>query len=160
MKRRDYLLIFFAVLILSIITILILQSPRKFNRLVTLSIITNSPSASTGEVMFHLKNNERYSIFLSKVFVDVKTPYGWLTTNEIVPRDPRGIDAGGAKDLLVSVPSGNEPWRLRAAYGNEAKGPELLLIKIDFVIHFHKIPYNGFGAFVGSNSVSSTEISK
>jgi len=94
------------------------------------------------------------------VFVEVKTPGGWLTVNEIAPTADQSIDAWKSKDLPVKIPSGNEQWRLRVAYGDELRGPGLFLAKVDFAIHEHRIPGLGFGVFAGSNSLSSAEISK
>lgn len=135
-------------------------TPHKIVRAVTLSMVTNAPSLSTNELAFRLQNDEPRTIFLSRMFVEVKTPNGWLLLNEITPADSRAVDAGRSKDLPVTLPSGSEPWRLRVAYGDEVDGVGLFLAKVVFAVQVHKFPGTGFGVFAGSNSVSSAGIAR
>ena len=160
MTKRDFILIFLGLALLGGFWIWLAPSPPKIVRAVTLSIETNSSSLSTNELVFRLQNDEPRTIFLSRMFVETKTPNGWLVLNEITPADSRVVDAGKAKDLPINFPSGSEPWRLRVAYGDQVGGPRLFLAKIAFAIDVHKFPGAGFGVFAGSNSLSSAEIAR
>lgn len=138
--------------------ILLSPAPTKSVAAISLAPTTNSPSTSANEFTFRLKNSDHREIVLSEVFVEVKTPGGWKTITHQTPTADQFVHSGDSKDLPVAVPDGTEPWRLRIAYGLPMDGVGLFLLKFSVAVQRGKFPGAGFGAFSGSNSLSSTEI--
>jgi hypothetical protein len=160
MKKRDFILILLALALFCGIWIWLTPASHKSVPAVTLLVATNSPGTSTNELIFRLENHEPRAFFLSELFVDVKTPNGWLQVNQLTPADSRVVAPGGSKDLPVLVPIGDGPWRLRIAYGPQVGGASLFLAKVAFAIHDRRMPGNGFGVFAGSNSLCSAAMNR
>jgi hypothetical protein len=88
--------------------------------------------------------------------VETSSPTGWRVVERTEPKDPRGVDAGKSKDLIVSVPPEPGRWRLRVVYGSETKGPALLMTRIEVAAEHRSVSgWRSVGVFTGSNSVVS-----
>ena len=159
MKRRDYFLILLLLALFAGLWIWF-PSPPKSASTVSLDLTTNAPGMATNGFTFRLKNSGPRAFFLSRIFVDVKTPGGWRMVSLIAPAEDQVVAPGGAKDLTVNSPGGSDPWRLRIAYGWQLEGFRFFMVKMEVALHDGKFPGAGFGAFAGSNSVSSAEIAR
>jgi hypothetical protein len=160
MKRRDFFLFLLIAAVFSVIWIWLSPSATKTTPAISLVLATNTPSASTNGFIFQLKNSDRRAIFLSEIFVDVRTPAGWVTMNHVPSSDVQVVHPGETKDLPIASPSGNEPWRLRIAYGPQVEGFGLWMFKAGWTIEHRKLPTSPVEIYSGSNSVSSAEITR
>lgn len=158
MKRRDFFLFLLIAAVFIVIWIWLSQSAAKTTPAISLVLATNTPIASTNGSIFQLKNSDRRAIFLSEIFLDVRTPAGWMMVNHVPSSDVQVVHPGETKDLSIASPSGNEPWRLRIAYGPQVEGFGLWMFKAGWTIEHRKLPTSPVEIYSGSNSVSSEEI--
>ncbi len=114
---------------------------------------SNQPS---GKVTFRLYNDSPRALFLSRMIVESRTSNGWQVVANTEPTDPRGVDGGKSRDLVITAPPEADRWRLRVVYGKENRGPELLLTRIELAIKSRSVAsWRSVGVFTGSNSVAS-----
>lgn len=141
----------------------VLRAPRGAGPSLAISAVTNSTSQSPRETTFRLRNERAHSIFLSDLAVEVKTATGWQTSSHIVPKDPRNVEGGTSKELVVNVPAETGTWRLRVVYGDEVRYPLLLVLKTELAISSRSLgPFSRLrpgDTWMGSNSLLSAEIS-
>jgi hypothetical protein len=156
MKRSDYMIILITLLLFAGISWWVMQIRPKPAGHVALTALTNA----TDRVTFRLQNDADKELFLSWMFVEVKTPGGWLTVSNIVPQADQVVGGWKTKDIPIQAPAGTKQWRLRLAYGKALTGPGLFLAKVGFTIFnpSHRFPGAAFGVFTGSNSLSSAEV--
>ena len=157
MKKRHYaLLLLAAVFLIGFLFWLFRPPPAAVVRHISLTVITNG--VSPGMASFRLNNDESRSIFVSDLFVEMKTSDGWQTHQKITPDDSRVVAPGTDKDLAVPVPTVSGAWRLRATYGDEMRGASLFLLKVEIGIEERRIPGPGLGGFSGQSSIISPEM--
>ncbi len=157
MKKRHYaLMLVAAVFLIGFLFWLFRPPPAAVIRHISLNVITNG--VSPGMANFRLNNDESRPIFVSDLFVEIKTSGSWQAYQQIVPDDSRVVAPGASKDLTVPVPTVNGEWRLRATYGDEMRGVSLFLLKVEIGVEKRRIPGPGFGGFSGQSSAISPEM--
>jgi len=158
MKSRRYIIMVLVALLLFGGCVWLLWPTRASGQSVTLTRVTNDSVQSSNAAAFCVANVGPRAILLTDLIVEVGTPTGWRAFSHTVPTHPQRLATGDTKDVVVGVPSGAGPWRLRVTYGTDAKGPTLLIAKADYAIFHLRLPGPGFGVMAGSNSVVSVEI--
>ena len=127
--------------------------------LLTLAMLPNPANLAPSQVTFRITNNGAHSVFLSELVVEVQTPGGLQIITNSTPSDPRNLDGGKTKDFVVAAPSGSGAWRVRIAYGDEVRYPELFLLKAGLALGSRTMgPFKRLrpgDTWMGSNSLSS-----
>jgi hypothetical protein len=164
MKGRRFVALLVAVMLLCLAGwVLVEHASRAKSSALALWTLPNSTNSAPGQLTFRIRNIGTHSVFLSEVIVEVQTPSGWQMITNSAPADPRNLDGGKTKDIAVGAPSVAGPWRVRIAYGDEVRYPELFLLKAG-----DAVSSRSFGAFkrwrpgdtwMGSNSLSSAVLS-
>lgn len=158
MHRRLAWLFMAAVLLFLVAWILVGRSSRGAGFL-TLAMVPNPTNLAPGQATFRITNKGTHSVFLSELMVEVQTPGGWQMITNSTPSDPRNLDGGKTKDIAVVAPFGTGAWRVRIAYGDEVRYPELLLLKAGFAVGSRSMgPFKRLrpgDTWMGSNSLSS-----
>jgi hypothetical protein len=138
----------------------LLWPPHETGRSVTIAVVTNALSPSSGGPLFRIRNDDQRAILLTDLIVETNSPTGWRAFSHTTPTDPQRLATGDTKDLVLAPPGDGIAWRLRVTYGKDVKGPLLLWGKVDYAISEHVWPNRSFGMMVGSNSCVSEVMSK
>ena len=160
MKRRDCFFILLLLLLPVAGVWFSFPTPRPSASGVSLVLTTNAPGIATNDFTFQLKNSGSREICLSKVIVEVKTSGNWIVVSDVALTKDQFVAPGKSINWTPPTPAGDDPWRLRFAYGSQLEGFRFFMIKMEVTLHSGKFPGAGFGAFAGSNSVSSAEITR
>lgn len=158
MKTRRYIIMVLAAILLFGGCVWLLWPTHETNRSVTLTRVTNGGVQPSNAGTFCVTNVGPRAVLLTDLIVEVGTPTGWRAFSHTAPTHPQRLATGDTKAVVVGVPSGAGPWRLRITYGTDAKGSKLLIAKVDYAIFHFRWPGPGFGVMAGNHSVASVEM--
>ena len=155
MKRLRGLSALFAVLLLFGVFLWLMWPSARVQQAVSLLTVANQTQQSSNLASFCISNAGPRAILLTDLIVETKAPKGWQAYSHTVPSHPQRLDVGETKEITAGVPVEQGQWRLRAAYGTDAKGPTLALGKAGYAITHFRLTGPGFGIMSGSNTVAS-----
>ena len=156
MRRRTYVIVTGVVFLLIGSCVWLLPEQQGAKRAVSLAFVSDYTNQPAGQATFRFYNDGARAVFLSWLIVEANTPSGWRMVGKMEPRDPRVVDCGKSTDLLVSVPADAGRWRVSVVYGNENRGPALLLTRVDLAIRRRSLSvWHSVGVFTGSSTVVS-----
>jgi hypothetical protein len=137
-----------------------IRPSRVVGSSVTLALVTNSQNQSSSGVVFQITNGDERAILMTDLIVETNSVVGWQACSHSIPTHPQRLATGDTKDLLITPPDGEKPWRLRITYGKDVKGPMLLVGKVGYAVSQCALPGQGFGIMAGSNSCVSGEMKR
>jgi hypothetical protein len=153
MKRRGYAIAVGAVVLFIAACIWFGEQHAGLGSGVALSFVTHATNQSGTQATFRLYNDGPRAIFLSWMIVETNSASGWRVAERIEPQNPRVVDGGKYRDLLVSVPTEPGRWRFRVVYGRENRGPALFMMRVQFAIRDRSVSgWRSVGAFTGRHS--------
>jgi len=130
----------------------LIRSTRAPGPSVDLVLVKNSPVTIPGGTLFRITNGDERAILLTDVIVETNSPSGWHAFSHTIPAHPQRLATGDTKEFVIVSLKNEKTWRLRITYGEDVKGPRLLLAKVDHAIFQHSWPVKEFGIMAGSNS--------
>lgn len=131
---------------------------REPEQVVTLTRGTNVSLSGSNLVAFCVSNGGPAAILLTDLAVELRKGSAWQALGHTVPTHPQRLAPGETKDLTAGAPANMVPWRLRAVYGTDRKGPLLWVARAEYSITHLKLTGPGFGVMAGNFSCLSGEI--
>lgn len=165
-----------AAAVMAVGTILFLwlrANPWSGQQFLAITTITNGVGQFS--YIFCVTSTWEYSVILFDGVVQVRTPYGWRTSNHFELKSPgQRADPSGtpmlavvrsrrSKQVVADIPQNPGTFRFGVLYAPEARYPRLLGVKLSQAIYSRSLaPFSASkpGDYTGSNMCFSAEVRK